>query len=66
MTLKQYADLINQFVKQNPDALEFDVIFACDDEGNDFELVHHAVSKGSFSGRDYEMNSEKPNAVCIN
>lgn len=66
MTLKQYADLINQFVKQNPEALEFDVIFACDDEGNNYEKVVCAVSKGYFSGWEYDMNNDNPNAVCIN
>ena len=66
MTLKQYIDSINEFVKQNPEALDLDVIFSCDAEGNHFERVEYAVSKGYFSGWEYDMDNNKPNAVCIN
>jgi len=66
MTLKQYIDSINEFVKQNPEALDLDVIHASDDEGNRFHLIQYPISKGFFNGWDYNQGSEKPNAVCIN
>jgi hypothetical protein len=66
MKLRKYIDLINEFVEQNPEALDLDVIHASDDEGNSFHLIHYPISKGLFNGYDYDMGNESPNAVCIN
>jgi hypothetical protein len=66
MKLKQYIILINEFAKQNPETLDFDVIFSSDDEGNSFHLINYPISKGHFSGYEYDTSSETPNSVCIN
>ena len=75
MTLKQYLQHLNKFVKENPDALEMQVLASIDDEGNTFVPVKFIPSKGSFNGYDYLPISKESeaaglkidaNAVCIN
>lgn len=75
MKLKTFIENLNTFVKENPDALELDVITAKDAEGNGFEGVHYTPSKGIFEDgdfiahgqyEDYEKEESDTNAVCIN
>lgn len=49
MTLKAYAKLINKLAEEYPEAT---VVYASDDEGNNFQLVNHAGTVGFFEG-DY-------------
>jgi ubiquitin-protein ligase len=71
MKLKEFITKLNKFVEENPEALGLQVITSKDDEGNGFNLVHYAPSKGYFE--DGEFTSEvyfeddyDTNAVCIN
>ena len=75
MTLKEFIENLNKFVKENPETLEMQVVTSKDDEGNGFNLVHYEPSKGIFKDRefisseqyeDYEREESETNAVCVN
>ncbi len=80
MTLKQYLEGINEFVQENPEALEYIVISSKDDEGNGFNPVHYKPCKGVYKDREFiqaQQLTDEPdeyadyveadiNAVCIN
>lgn len=75
MTLKEFIENLNEFVRENPETLDMQVITSMDDEGNEFNLVHYTPSKGIYEDgefitsdqyEDYERNSSEANAVCVN
>ena len=75
MKLKEFLANINQFVRDNPEALELNVVTSTDAEGNGYDLVYYTPTKGIFfhgefiSTEEYEMYGKKEsetNAVCIN
>lgn len=75
MTLKEFIENLNKFVKENPETLEMQVVTSKDDEGNGFNLVQCEPSKGIFEDRefisseqyeDYEREDSETNAVCVN
>ena len=75
MTLKEYVENLNEFVKENPEALDYIVVYSSDDEGNSYGRVHYTPSIGQYedyefihveSFEDREMDGEDANAVCIN
>jgi len=75
MTLKEYFEGLQEFIKENPDALELEVITSIDDEGNGFNQVCFEPSKGNYDGdtftsvdnfEDYNIDIEDINAVCVN
>jgi hypothetical protein len=75
MTLKEFIENLNKFVKENPETLEMQVVTSKDDEGNGFNLVHYEPSKGIFEDRDFisfeqyedfERDENETNAVCVN
>ena len=75
MTLKQYIEMLQKFVEENPETLEFEVIYAEDDEGNGYGNIVYSPSKGVFDDGEFytEKNLEEGdyqpsdmNAVCIN
>ena len=75
MKLKQYLEQINNLIKENPNALEMEVITSKDDEGNGFNPVYYTPSKGIFEDRefisyeqyeDWEREESETNAVCVN
>jgi hypothetical protein len=75
MTLKEYIENLNQFVKENPQTLDMQVIASKDDEGNDYSAVYFTPSKGIYDGysfissevyEDFQRDSSQTNAVCIN
>jgi hypothetical protein len=75
MTLKEFIKNLNEFVKENPETLDMQVITSKDDEGNGFNLVHYTPSKGIYKDRefisseqyeDYERDGSETNAVCVN
>jgi len=57
MTLKEYMRILKKIAKEHGTNLK--VVYARDDEGNKFELVHYSPSVGKF-----EVFSE--NVVCVN
>ena len=74
MKLKQYIKNLQKFVKENPDAADYEVIYAKDSEGNGYNPVTYDPSLGSYADRDFvqddgtkEFKEEfEVNAVCIN
>ena len=68
MKLKDYAEKLNNFLTENPQAAEFEVVTCEDDEGNGFTPVHNTPCMGNYDG-DWEMSFdeiETANAVCLN
>lgn len=73
MTLKEYIQGLQEFVEENPEAADFKVVSAIDEEGNGFNEVKFGPtlgyfddSYGGFTHADEEELEEEPNAVCIN
>jgi len=75
MTLKEFIENLNEFVKENPETLEMQVIASKDDEGNGFYPVSFEPSKGVFEDgeyvsleqyEDWDREESETNAVCIN
>lgn len=75
MKLKEYAELINKIANHYPN---LEVIYAKDDEGNDFQEVVYEPSIGYFEEGEYTefdsieddeqqfLNIKNCNAICIN
>lgn len=73
MTLKEYFELLQEFIKEHPEALEYEVISSKDDEGNGYNRIYYSPTLGSFNGDDFSTELEDLeegnlpiNAVCIN
>ena len=78
MKLREYLKYLNEFVNNDPNTLEMEVIYSADDEGNDYQRVNnfpvscqtHDVDKYymeivGWEGDD-DISHEDLNAVCIN
>ena len=71
MKLKEYLNNLIEMVKKNPEIEEYDVIYASDNEGNDFKpviftpTIMKVLNEGDYS-LEVETQSESPNAICIN
>ena len=65
---------MNKLAEENPDILDFDVVYSGDDEGNNFNLVNYTPALGHFDRREYsflpigdaEEEDCEINSVCIN
>jgi hypothetical protein len=75
MKLKEYMEKLELFVKENPEALEMDVVTSRDDEGNGYNQVYYSPSIGIFEDGDfipssqikeYEREPKEINSVCLN
>lgn len=70
MKLKKYLDHLNELVKNNPAALDYDVVTSADDEGNYFVPVIFTPSIGEYSGGEFTPAGEdegiEANSVCLN
>lgn len=68
MKLRDYIEQLNLIAEENPDVLEYDVIYSSDDEGNDYQKIHYGPSIGYYEDREFRQYDEdyEPNAVCIN
>ena len=77
-TLNQFLDAITELLKKYPDCGNLPLIYASDDEGNDFkkvisipilakveDLSEHYLDIQGFEGDD-DVNPEEFNAICIN
>ena len=55
MTLNEYMKALRKLVKEHPEAKNFQVVYARDDEGNGFQVLHYAPGIGSFDeeSRDF-------------
>ena len=68
MLLKEFIASIISMVKDNPELLKAEVVYARDDEGNCFQPTHYHPSPGIFNRGGFETSKDvkKINAVCIN
>lgn len=75
MTLREYIEGLQDFVKENPNALELEVISCIDNEGNGYNEVYYGPSLGHFDDNEFipysqfeEWGREDSdiNAVCVN
>ena len=82
MNLRKYLDNLNKLVEEHPEALEFEVISAADDEGNNYQKVSFDPSIGILEGEyrgdfisleqlkeepdEFDYTEKDVNCVCIN
>ena len=76
MKLREYIKNLNEFVDQNPEALDLDVVTAVDDEGNGYNYIWATPSAGINMEGDfifheddvanYLSSGESINVVCVN
>lgn len=68
MKLKEYLDALNEIVKENPKALEFEVISSIDEEGNGYNEVFYTPSSGTYNEGEFATatNKNEHNSICIN
>ena len=72
MKLKKYKEALDMLIKQHPEALEYEVIYSHDDEGNEFQKVHSTpvlvnvenIKDDRFL--DLAEDGDKLNAVIMN
>lgn len=74
MKLKEYLEELQNKINKNPEILEYDVIYASDDEGNSYSEIHFGPTIFKFDGEsvynldeadDYEED-ELRNVICLN
>jgi len=81
MILKEFIDNLNEFVEENPKALNMQVVTSKDDEGNGYNQICDTPSVGNFDEDEKEFKSKEQindpeneyetdwyplNSVCIN
>lgn len=74
MKLKLYIAELEKLVASNPEILEYEVVYAKDDEGNGYNIVYNTPELGMYDEeeREFTFCSEDaigeyiPNAVIIN
>lgn len=74
MKLKEYLEELQNMINDNPEILEYDLIYSSDDEGNSFDMISFGPSIQKFNGENtvhpddienYE-ESELTNVICLN
>lgn len=77
MTLREYIETLNDFAKENSNALDYVVVASSDDEGNTFNKVFYGPTLGSYEDQEFKTkefleeegylpDEVSLNAVCIN
>jgi hypothetical protein len=66
MTLREFKENLEEFIKLNPNSLDLEVITSIDDEGNAFNRVYCTPSKGEYLDGEFDAEGTIVNAVCIN
>jgi hypothetical protein len=75
MTLKEFIENLNEFVKENPETLDMKVITSKDVEGNGFNDVFYSPTKGIFKYDQFipfnqyehhKREENETNSVCLN
>lgn len=67
MKLKEFIKNLDKFVKENPKALDLDVVTSIDDEWNWYNRIYYEPSVGILDDLDFmESKVECANSVCIN
>ena len=74
MKLEEYISDLQNLVKEHPEYLNFKVVYAADDEGNQFNPLNHSPSLGNYEKGEFtpddgteEFTQQcKINSICIN
>ena len=66
MKLKDYIAGLVQYAEKNPEAMELEVVYSQDDEGNGHSRVYHTGAIGRYENGEFETDAMYNNAVCIN
>jgi|GEM_PF-1609377 len=76
MKLQEYINQLNKIVEENPKNADLLVIYAMDDEGNEFAKIGFAPSLGNYNidkeftqvenFEDIDEEERFVNAICIN
>ena len=66
MKLKEYIKILNQLLKDHPEASEYKVITSMDYEGNSFNFVLYGPQIGYFSDGEFDPLDDETNSVCLN
>jgi len=68
-TLKMYLDKLNDIAKKVPGAKDMVMIYSCDEEGNNYDLLPYLPAPFYFDPETFQIDhhEEKPvNAICVN
>jgi hypothetical protein len=72
MKLKEYVQHLHELIALNPEALDYDVIYSADDEGNEYNKLNFKPSLMLVSNINEDRfleileEGEGFNTVCIN
>ncbi len=78
MKLFEYIEELKRMANENSKILNYNVVFAGDDEGNNFDEVNYTptigvftdegefFTSGDFEDEDLGMDEADINAICIN
>lgn len=68
MTLRDYIKSLQDFVKDNPEAEDLEVITANLTTDNGYNSVHNDPLMGHYDGEDFYLSDSEDdiNAVCVN
>lgn len=70
MKFKEYLKNLQELAEEHPEALEFDVVYGIDDEGNAFHDVVFTPTIGYYHGNEFDSNDDvskkEYNSVCVN
>ena len=70
MKLREYLKHLETLVKENKSVLDYEVIYAIDDEGNGFKKNNYEPSLWKFSEDECDATREceenEINSVCVN
>jgi len=71
MKFKDYLEKINAFAEDHPEAMDYDVVYASDDEGNYYNELYNSPFTGHFGDGEFFFGEDLEevfpvNAVCIN
>jgi len=66
MKLRLYMSHLRKLVKDNPEALDMDVIYATDTEGNSYDNIHFKPSIVSYDGIEVDEDEDTGNTVLLN
>ena len=71
MKLGQYIEHLQKIILDNPEAKDYSVVYAEDEEGNRYSEVYYAPTVGSWDGDSFNTQQEfgedgTTPVVCIN
>jgi hypothetical protein len=66
MKFGEYLENLTELLQEHPELIDADVIFAADDEGNDYGIVNWIPSVGYFDKQEREFYTEDDDISTIN